>query len=231
VTAAPDDIGRATVPPLPGRQVEAAIRVLLEFDVVRAAPAAASCWIRLIASPERIAALAATPTPAVPRESQRQAIIPASPHPDSLLLAALPDILGPAAYRGRELDSFEKRRLAHSAGAAKLPVKILDDLRQRGFLDWRRGGGSAYSLLGTWKAHALPVDWVGLMERRRRDETRIRRMERYATHRGCRRGYLLSYFGDRPPAPPCGACDACGEVWTLAASGRSGLGRVMREER
>ena len=224
------DIGRAADPPLPGRLVEAALRVLIEFDVLRAAPAAPSPWIRLIASRARIRAeLAAgadatvlVADAALPDAEAAVSAAEAAPlDTDAALLRALPDLLGPAAHRGRDLGDFDQRRLAHAVGALELPAAALDRLRARGFIDWRRSAGVVHHLLGDWRPHALPVDWAGLLERRRRDETRIRRMERYATHRDCRRAYLLRYFGDRPPQPPCGACDACGSPSVLPSRGTS----------
>ncbi|MEU5883809.1 ATP-dependent DNA helicase RecQ [Spirillospora sp. NPDC047279] len=45
--------------------------------------------------------------------------------------------------------------------------------------------------------------------RRRVDDTRIDMMRGYAETTGCRRRYLLEYFGEACP-PSCGACDNCG---------------------
>jgi ATP-dependent DNA helicase RecQ len=64
------------------------------------------------------------------------------------------------------------------------------------------------------------VRWTGAMDLREalaasRDETerereiersRLEMMRRYAEHSGCRRSFLLSYFGQDYPSP-CGACD------------------------
>jgi hypothetical protein len=52
-----------------------------------------------------------------------------------------------------------------------------------------------------------PVDWSGVLERRRRAHARLRAMERYVTTRSCRRGALLGYFGER--AQECAGCDRC----------------------
>src|SRR5207245_5120093 len=64
------------------------------------------------------------------------------------------------------------------------------------------------------------VRWTGAMDlegalaaSREEDErergvegSRLEMMRRYAEHSGCRRSFLLSYFGQDYPAP-CGACD------------------------
>jgi ATP-dependent DNA helicase RecQ len=51
-------------------------------------------------------------------------------------------------------------------------------------------------------------------KRRSFDRSRVEMMRGYAEHDGCRRAYVLSYFGE-PFAPPCGRCDNC-------EAGRSG---------
>jgi ATP-dependent DNA helicase RecQ len=38
------------------------------------------------------------------------------------------------------------------------------------------------------------------------ERSRLTMMRRYAEHAGCRRSFLLSYFGQEYP-PPCGNCD------------------------
>ena len=50
---------------------------------------------------------------------------------------------------------------------------------------------------------------MGAAEARQRiDESRLAMMREYAETRGCRRGFLLAYFGDES-AGPCGHCDTC----------------------
>jgi len=71
----------------------------------------------------------------------------------------------------------------------------------------------------TWQVDG-DVRWAGAMsvaaaleaseaEREREDEaerTRLTMMRRYAEHTGCRRSFLLTYFGQDYPGP-CGNCD------------------------
>jgi ATP-dependent DNA helicase RecQ len=104
----------------------------------------------------------------------------------------------------------------------------------------------------TWGADG-EVHWTAAMsvaaalaaseaETRREDEverTRLTMMRRYAEHTGCRRSFLLSYFGQDYPGP-CGNCDndltraepAPGEVpfpvGARVASERWGEGTVQR---
>ena len=50
--------------------------------------------------------------------------------------------------------------------------------------------------------------WALAVELRRTGLTKLDRVRRYATTPGCRRGALLSYFGESPP-DSCGSCDNC----------------------
>jgi ATP-dependent DNA helicase RecQ len=47
-------------------------------------------------------------------------------------------------------------------------------------------------------------------DRQRIDESRLAMMREYAETRGCRRQFVLGYFGD-PSTGPCGHCDTCEE--------------------
>jgi ATP-dependent DNA helicase RecQ len=55
---------------------------------------------------------------------------------------------------------------------------------------------------GLKRATALEED------RERFERSRVEMMRSYAEHDGCRRAFLLGYFGE-PFEPPCGACDVC----------------------
>ncbi len=60
----------------------------------------------------------------------------------------------------------------------------------------------------------LEIDFRRTEAKRANDEERLSRIVAYAWSRGCRRGYLLSYFGD-PSAPArCTACDSCEDAQT-----------------
>ena len=52
---------------------------------------------------------------------------------------------------------------------------------------------------------------VRLYEQRREyDHSKLRMMEQYAQTTGCRREFILSYFGESYPHANCGGCDNCG---------------------
>jgi ATP-dependent DNA helicase RecQ len=66
------------------------------------------------------------------------------------------------------------------------------------------------------------------------DRSRVEMMRGYAEAEGCRRAYVLGYFGE-PFEPPCGRCDACdagrGEVGVVGAEGPFAVGaRVAHPE-
>jgi len=62
------------------------------------------------------------------------------------------------------------------------------------------------------KLPALVADAVELAEARQRvDQSRLTMMRAYAETDGCRRQFLLGYFGEDLPEP-CGNCDGCAEA-------------------
>jgi ATP-dependent DNA helicase RecQ len=86
---------------------------------------------------------------------------------------------------------------------------VLESLRDRGLLDWRpRGIGARYTLLERFTRPDLGIDWDRERRKHRHDLEKLRRMQAYAYQRGCRRRYVLAYFGDSAPWR-CGRCDLC----------------------
>ena len=58
------------------------------------------------------------------------------------------------------------------------------------------------------------LNWKSARRDRDREYQKLMWMQRYAYHTGCRRGFVLRYFGDPSAMRQCGACDRC-----LAAEG------------
>jgi len=50
---------------------------------------------------------------------------------------------------------------------------------------------------------------------------RMEKMQTYAELRGCRREYLLEYFGDQEITAPCGRCDNCEKSQSTPQAGRT----------
>ncbi len=63
------------------------------------------------------------------------------------------------------------------------------------------------------------------------DRSRVEMMRGYAEDDGCRRAYILGYFGE-PFEPPCGRCDACdagrGQDGATTGAGTWAVGRRVR---
>jgi len=59
------------------------------------------------------------------------------------------------------------------------------------------------------RARDLTIDFAALDARKRQEYEKLGRMLQYAQSPGCRRSYILGYFGD-VGAAACGQCDNCG---------------------
>jgi ATP-dependent DNA helicase RecQ len=174
------------------RQAASAVRVLEQFGLVRQTygNGPRPVRVRLLARPDRIS-----------RELAER--------PDELqmLRGLWRAARGEPIYRGVELDW---RALDGAAGGRARAAPLLDALQDDGFVEWRPLTGE-----GTWvldratPVHKLAVDWRGLEERKRRELGKLRQMQNYAYTEGCRRGYVLRYFGDPAAMDRCGACDNC----------------------
>jgi ATP-dependent DNA helicase RecQ len=172
------------------RQVYSALRILEDFGLVKSTPAGAapSLRVRLIATPRRITDELEGAGRAAELELLRR-----------LWKAGG----GKAVYRGADLEWPD-------LGPRARVAPLLDALQAEGFLEW-----SAWSGEGTWvldrttALNRLPIDWQGLESKRRRDTRKLQKVQSYAYHEGCRRGFVLHYFGDPAAMEECGACDNC----------------------
>jgi ATP-dependent DNA helicase RecQ len=171
------------------RRLEAVLRLLTANDALaRDGAATSGAWVRVIASPTRAATeLADEPVARDLVESIRAALDPATTHRWAPLPPAevLPSL--PAADRHR----------------------LLDGLKARGLVDWRpRGMGAAYRLLEPIRRPDLGIDWDNEKAKHRSDLDKLRQVQAYAYQRGCRRRYILGYFGEDAPWK-CRGCDRC----------------------
>ncbi|MDP2315527.1 MAG: RecQ family ATP-dependent DNA helicase [Pseudomonadota bacterium] len=85
-------------------------------------------------------------------------------------------------------------------------VAALRTLEDRGLLTYTapdRSGG--FELL---KDTPLTLDDAAMRARRARELVKLQKMVDYG-RAGCRRRYILTYFGDAPPWDRCGDCDGC----------------------
>ncbi len=179
------------------RQVGAALRLLQEYGLIRGLTPGgpASVNLRLIATPKRISRELDQPT--------RQAEL-------HFLRRLWAHVGGERLYRGAAL---EMRRLAAFAGGRDAAPAMMKGLRAEGFIDYvELMQGEGVQVIDTTTAPSkLPIDWRHLESRKERETDKLQRMQGYAYTEGCRRGYVLKYFGDPAAMAECGACDNCCE--------------------
>jgi ATP-dependent DNA helicase RecQ len=56
---------------------------------------------------------------------------------------------------------------------------------------------------------AFKIDWTAIERRRRADLQKLDAVQQYAYTKGCRRGFVLRYFGDAAARSSCSGCDNC----------------------
>ncbi|MGH7555437.1 MAG: RecQ family ATP-dependent DNA helicase [Longimicrobiales bacterium] len=191
--ATPQDLERLVPSASGAAQIEAALRTLVDLDVIRpAGRAPGPPWLRLIA----------TPTGAARRLAG-----------DDIALSvtgALFRLLGAEAHRGRGVTAAELRDLRRAAGGADTLDTALDRLHGKRIVEWNRWPDAhRIELLGDWPPEKLPADWTALAARRKREERRLNAMEGYCLTTHCRRSYVLRYFGDQTATRSCDGCDVC----------------------
>lgn len=187
------DLARAVPQARGERQIESALHILEGSGAIRRITRGGGPpRIRLIATTTRI----------------RRELDGAGRRVERALVDALRQRFGDAPlYYGVEVAWQELGRLAGSADEAR---HRLDTLAAEGFLEWARAPPAGIEI-GLQVAPArLAVDWQALKASRRHQETRVRQVQRYAHHGGCRRAFLLRYFGDPDGRRKgCQACDRC----------------------
>ena len=91
-------------------------------------------------------------------------------------------------------------------------ARLVETLERDGLLTRRRG---------RLRVREFDPDEVSLdreAARRAYERSRLEMMRGYAETRECRRGYILSYFGEEAPPPPCGGCDNCARLRSASVS-------------
>mgnify|MGYP001183709027 CR=1 FL=1 len=174
------------------RQVEAALRVLENAGVVRRRAKWGATHLRLIATARRIEDELTGPEWADARR----------------LLAALREAFGEAALeRGVELQPWDLDGTGTTIDEAS---RIFETLQEACFVEWEPGSGCdlAEATLDA-PADRIPIDWDAVRAGRAREIEKLRRMTGYVNCDGCRRGYVLRYFGDPEAMDRCDGCDNC----------------------
>jgi ATP-dependent DNA helicase RecQ len=189
---------------LPGkvsdREVESALRLLIQAGALRSDPETGGrVFVRLLATPERIK-----------RELGADRALELG------LLRALWRASGDAIYDGASVDLDA---LPSGLGGAVGAMPLLDALEKTQFLEWHRTGGGDRVTNPKRPLTAYPLDWAALDRRRKAETDKLEAVQRYAYASGCRRGYILRYFGDPAAGKDCGGCDNCLGTHTTAPRG------------
>jgi ATP-dependent DNA helicase RecQ len=180
------------------REVYSALRILSDSGVVEDVGTRRGLVIRWIASAEHIRELLKNGTRGAGDSDGAGHVLQA---------------LARASAGGvRRVFRLSPRELARSCGGDfRAARQALADLQANGIVGWREHGpSSGYQPRDArQRPDAIPVNWDRVRELRSLELRKLKRMEAYAYRRGCRRRYLLSYFGEETTAWRCSACDRC----------------------
>ena len=194
---------------LPGkvsdREVESALRLLVQAGALASDPESGGrVQVRLLATADRIK-----------RElGDAEAL-------ELGLLRALWRVAGNALYDGASIDLD---RLPPGFGGASGAMRVLERLESRQFLEWHRLGGGDRVADMRRPLSAYPLDWAALDRRRKGELSKLESMQQYAYASGCRRGFVLRYFGDPAAGKDCGGCDNCLGTHDAARRQRTSIG-------
>ena len=186
----PDDLAASLPGKISSREVESALRILGAGSAVASEPESISrAHVRLIARPERVR-----------RElgEERQA--------ERELLRSLWRAAGKSLEVGAVVDLDG---LPPGFGGAQRVASLLDWLQDGQFVVWQRTGGGLRLLRPQSAFAALSIDWPTIDRRRAGDLAKLDAMQKYAYTPGCRRSFVLRYFGDPAARPKCEGCDNC----------------------
>jgi hypothetical protein len=90
-------------------------------------------------------------------------------------------------------------------GSQEQVANSLIELASFGVIEWRPAREER-SL--EWLREPRPADWADIQHQREREQRRLQSMRAYTTTEGCRRAFLLRYFGESL-AGQCTGCDNC----------------------
>jgi ATP-dependent DNA helicase RecQ len=138
-------------------------------------------------------------------------------HPDVDVVRAvwscLESVVRPGGARSWSLQQLARQ--AGLAGGGRQVVAGLRALERAGRIhldrlseDGSRGSGTV-TIRFPASEPASASAWAALRADRQRELDRLLWMQRYAGHSGCRRAFLLRYFGETPAGRTCANCDRC----------------------
>ncbi len=190
VQLTPVEIAASLAGKVSDREVESALRLLVRAGAVRTDPESGGrVFVRLLATADRI---------------KRE--LGSADEPELGLLRALWRVAQDALYDGTTVDLDA---LPPGFGGGKGAMPLLEHLESRQFLEWNRLGGGDRVANARRPLSAYPLDWAALDRRRRAELSKLDAVQQYAYATGCRRGFVLRYFGDPAAGKDCGGCDNC----------------------
>ncbi|MBA3341270.1 MAG: ATP-dependent DNA helicase RecQ [Gemmatimonadaceae bacterium] len=172
------------------REVESALRILaLGGAMAGAESSGSSVHVRLLATPQRIR-----------REVTGEA------NQELGLLRALWRVAGESLNTGAvvNLDALPPGLAGRSQCTA-----LLQSMQSRQLLVWERIDGGMRLSNATTPLTKFRIDWASLERRRSAELSKLAAVQRYAYTKGCRRGFVLRYFGDPAARNRCRGCDNC----------------------
>ena len=195
-----------------GREVESAIRVLMQAGaILKEGESMGRVFVRLLATTDRIK-----------RELGAEHAMELG-----LLRAVWKAAGGDRAYDGVALDLDA---LPPGLGGTMRATPLLESLQRRQFLTYEREGGGTRLARAGAPLSAFDIDWATIDRRRRGDLAKLDAVQQYAYTRGCRRGFVLKYFGDPAARANCGGCDNCLGTHVPASNEPAVKGRRRRSE-
>jgi ATP-dependent DNA helicase RecQ len=171
------------------RDVDSVLRLLVKHGAISmGADSATRVRVRLLATPARI------------REELTGDVM------ELELLRALWRVAGRQMHEGAyvDLDGLPPGFMG-AAGA----MQLLESLQARQFVLVDRAGAGIHLANAATPIDSFPIDWAALDRRRAADMAKLEMMQRYAYVTGCRRGFVLRYFGDKAASASCDGCDNC----------------------
>jgi ATP-dependent DNA helicase RecQ len=172
------------------KEIESALRLLQKHGLISTVSDSSSrVLVRLLASADRIR-----------RELGDDDRV------DRDLLRALWRVAGDRLYDGVLIDP---NGLPPGFGGAHGVRSMLDRLQARQFVLWERPASGIRMARPGVPLDDRSIDWRSIMRRRNGELSKLEAMQKYAYTNGCRRGFVLRYFGDPAARARCDACDNC----------------------
>jgi len=136
-------------------------------------------------------------------------------HPQVEIVKAVYEFLSRSAFGGvlectsRQLvkDVINVNGTAQAEAALRVLERIGAVVRQRGRNSHDRFDPPQRFILAVKPPEKSA--WEEIAAHRRREENRLSDMRAWINHDGCRRRFVLDYFGDTTPIGECAACDNC----------------------